>query len=317
MTVQTVLDGIPVSRIGIGCSNFGKRCDAATAEEVVRTALDCGATTFDVADVYGGGTAESLLARGLRGRRSEALVATKFGHATAEPRAPEQVGGHPRNVIASAEASLKALETDYLDLFQLHEPDPRVPIEDTLGALQTLVADGKVRWAGCSNFSVGRLSEAGEAAARLGACGFRTVQNEYSLLVRDAEADVLPYCRTEGLRFIPYFPLASGVLTGKYRRDARVPPGTRVAGMKPDKLFRFFTPRAIDLVEDLVELGGQTGHGVLELALGFLLAEPAVLSVITGAMSGEQVRANAAAAEAGAGLGPDVLERLRTMSATS
>ena len=306
MDAYTNLDGARVSRLGIGCSNFGKRCDQAAAEEIVRTALDVGVNFFDVAASYGSGTAEGLLACGLRGRRQEAIIATKFGHSSTEPCD----GGHPDNVFRSAEASLRALETDYIDLFQIHEPDSRVPIAETLGALETLVEQGKVRWAGCCNFSIQRLTEAGEAERGR----FRTVQNEYSLLVRDAERDVLPYCRETGTRFIPYFPLASGVLTGKYRYDQRVPPGTRVAQMKPDKLFRFFTPRALELVERLVVLGESTGCSVLGLALGFHLAEPSILSIITGAMSGEQVRANAAAVDAWATLPSDVTQRLREMS---
>jgi len=309
MDVYTELAGSRVSRLGIGCSNFGKRCDAAASEEVVRTALDAGVNFFDVADVYGGGTAEALLARGLRGRRHEAIIATKFGHATEEHREADERGGHPRNVVRSAEASLRALETDYIDLYQIHEPDPRVPVAETLGALETLVEQGKVRWAGCCNFTLAQLTEAGRADRGV----FRTVQNEYSLLVRDAERDVLPYCREAGLRFIPYFPLASGVLTGKYRMDQRVPPNSRVAQMKPDKLFRFFTPRAIDLVETLVVHGEACGHSVLELALGFHFAEPAILSVIAGAMSGEQVRANAAAADAAADLPPATIRYLRDL----
>lgn len=315
MELRFDLDGTPVTRLGLGCSNFGKRIDADTSADIVRAALDAGVNFFDVADVYGGGTAESLLARGLRGRRSEAVVATKFGHATKEARAPSERGGHPDNVVRSAEASLRALETDHIDLFQLHEPDPGVPVADTLGALQTLVEQGKVRWAGCSNMSLAQLEEAAAAAGDQGWRGFRTVQNEYSLLVRDAEADVLPWCRETGTAFVPYFPLASGVLTGKYRKDQRIPPGTRVAQMKPDKLFRFFTPRAVDLVEELVAIGDETGHSVLELAIGFLLAEPATMSVISGAMSPDQVRANMAAAEAAAGLADDVVERLRKVSA--
>lgn len=314
MGLHTVFHGTRVTRIGVGCSNFGKRIDADATEAVVRAALDAGVNFFDVADVYGNGTAESLLARGLRGRRDEAIIATKFGHATKEAVAPSMRGGHPDNVVRSAEASLRALETDRIDLFQLHEPDPRVPVADTIGALQTLIDQGKVRWAGCSNVTLDQLQEATAAAADVGADGFRTVQNECSLLVRDAELDVLPYCRGAGLGFLPYFPLASGVLTGKYRQDQRIPPGTRVALMKPDKLFRFFTPRALDLVEELVALGERSGHSVLELAYGFLLAEPTVLTVISGAMSPEQVRANVAAAEAAAELAPDVVETLRKLS---
>ena len=309
----TELDGTRISRIGLGCSNLGKRCGAKTSVTVVRAALDAGINFFDIADVYGNGTAESLLARGLAGRRDEAVIATKFGHATKEARLPSERGGHPDNVIRSAEASLRALETDRIDLFQLHEPDPDVPVAETLGALETLVEQGKVRWTGCSNVSIGELDASRTAAEKRGVRDFGTVQNEYSLLVRGAEADVLPYCRRHGLRFIPYFPLASGVLTGKYRLEQRVPPGTRVAQMKPDKLFRFFTPRALELVEQLVEIGGASGRSVLELALGFLLAEPVLLSVIAGAMSAEQVQGNAAAAAAAAELRPDEVELLRSL----
>lgn len=307
MTVQVEFNGSRVSRLGIGCSNFGKRCDAAAVAEVVGTALDAGVNFFDIADVYGNGTAESLLAAGLGSRRGQAIIATKFGHATKEARQ----GGHPRNVITSVEASLRALRTDYIDLYQIHEPDPTVPIADTLGALQTLVTQGKIRWAGCSNFSLDQLTDAADAAKTLEFDGFRTVQNEYSLLVRDAEKEVLPHCRSNGMRFIPYFPLASGVLTGKYRKDQRVPPGSRVAQMKPDKLFRFFTPTSLELVEKLAEFGIENSHDILVLAFGLHMAEPAVLSVIAGAMSGEQVRTNAAAVEAATMLDDEVIAFLR------
>lgn len=312
MVEHREVDGTPVSRLGLGCSNFGKRMDAAAVEAVVGAALDCGITIFDVADVYGGGTAEGLLGRALRGRRDRAVIATKFGHATDRGTDPAERGGHPRNVVRSAEASLRALGTDRIDLYQLHEPDPAVPVGDTLEALHGLVRQGKVRWIGCSNVTLDQLQESERAAAERGVGPFRTVQNEYSLLVRDTEKDVLPHCRDRGLGFVPYFPLASGLLTGKYRLDQRVPAGTRVAAMKPDKLFRFFTPRALELVEELYRFGGPRGHGPLGLALAFLLAEPAVLSVIAGAMTPEQVRANAAAAEVR--LTPDELAYLRAVS---
>lgn len=312
MVTYREFDGTKVSRLGLGCSNFGKRLDADTIDVVVNTALDAGINFFDIADVYGGGTAESLLGRALRGRRDEAIVATKFGHATKEHCRPEERGGHPTNVVRSAEASLRALGTDRIDLFQLHEPDPEVPLVDTLEALHGLVAQGKVRWIGCSNVARAQLDDAGRAAAQRGVGPFDTVQNEYSLLVRDAEADTLPYCRERGVGFIPYFPLASGVLTGKYRVDERIPAGTRVARMKPDKLFRFFTPHALELVEGLVTLGTEHGRTPLEYAFGFLLAEPAVLSVIAGAMSAEQVKANADAASVS--LTSDELGYLRELS---
>lgn len=314
MVPQRDFQGIRISRLGVGCSNFGKRCGADEVVDTVNTALDMGVNFFDVADVYGNGTAEELLARAIGNRRHEAVIATKFGHATMEQRTPERLGGHPENVRSSVEASLRALRTDYIDLYQIHEPDPRVPVAETLGALELLVQEGKVRWAGCSNFSVAQLEDAKVTGSSSDFPGFLTVQNEYSLLVRDAEQDVLPYCRERGLAFLPYFPLASGVLTGKYRKDARVPEGSRVAGMKPDKLFRFFTPKALDLVEALVAYGEKHGYEVLDLALGFLLAEPALLSVIAGAMNGDQVRANAAAAERASALPASAIEFLRDLS---
>jgi aryl-alcohol dehydrogenase-like predicted oxidoreductase len=296
MDIYTDMHGTKVSRLGVGCSNFGKRIDADTSGEVVNAALDAGLNFFDVADVYGDGTAESILGQALRGRRDQAVVATKFGHATKRDDVPpERRGGHPANVVRSAEESLRAFGSDYIDLFQLHEPDPAVPVEDTLGALDELVRAGKVRWAGCSNFSAEQIRAADDVARSRQTARFETAQNEYSVLVRNVEATVLPCCRELGMRFIPYFPLASGILTGKYRWDERPPTDSRVARMKPDKLFRFFTPRALDIVQRLEEFGQVRGRTVLELAIGFLLAEPAILSIISGAMSAAQVKSNTAA----------------------
>jgi aryl-alcohol dehydrogenase-like predicted oxidoreductase len=314
MLPQRDFHGVQVSRLGVGCSNFGKRCGQDEVVDVVNTALDLGVNFFDVADVYGNGTAEDLLARAIGKRRAEAVIATKFGHSTTEQRAPQRRGGHPENIRHSVDASLRALRTDYIDLYQMHEPDPRIPVAETLGALEELVGAGKIRWAGCSNFSVDLLRDSTDAARKLDFPGFLSVQNEYSLVVRDAEQDVLPYCREHGLAFLPYFPLASGVLTGKYRKDTRVPEGSRVARMKPDKLFRFFTPGALDMVERLVAYGQAHGHGVLELALGFLLAEPALLSVIAGAMDGDQVRANVAAAVRASALSDETVGFLRGLA---
>lgn len=314
MTLFRDFHGQQVSRLGLGCSNFGKRIDASGVQAVVGAALDAGVTFIDTADVYGDGTAEALLGRALGSRRDEAVIATKFGHDSKEQRRPEERGGHPENVIRSAEASLRQLGTDRIDLYQMHVPDPQVPVAETLGALQELVTQGKVRWIGCSNMTLAMLEEAGQAAAERGVGGFQAVQNEYSLLVRGAEQDVLPWCRSRDVAFIPYFPLASGLLTGKYRMDARVPEGSRVARMKPDKLFRFFTPRALELVERIAGLSERHGREPLEYAYGFLLAEPAVLSVISGAMTPEQVEANARAAAAGAELTADELSYLREAS---
>lgn len=306
--------GQKISALGVGCSNFGKRIGADEVTAVVHSALDAGVNFFDIADVYGEGTAETLLGAALGHRRDQAVIATKFGHGT---HAGEQgpAGGHPANVVRSAEASMRRLGTDRIDLFQLHEPDPLVPVAETLGALEDLVAAGKVRWIGCSNVTLEQLTQAQHAAAARGTAMFHTVQNEYSMLVRDAEHDVLPHCRQHGIGFIPYFPLASGLLTGKYRMDTRVPPGSRVARMKPDKLFRFFTPRALSLVDDLVKLGNEHGRDPLTYALSFLLAEPAVLSIISGAMSPLQVRQNVAALAAATQVSKEELAALRELSA--
>ena len=306
-----------INPLGLGCSNFGKRCDAPTGRRIVRAAVDAGINFFDVADVYGGGTAESILADGLQGLRDEVFVATKFGHDTKGQGDARHRGGHPDNVMASAEASLRALNTDYIDLFQLHQPDPEIPIADTMGALSELVDAGKVRWIGCSNFSISELEEARLGALHHVTPGFQSLQNEYSLVVRQPEKDVLPFCRDHELAFIPYFPLASGVLTGKYRQDQRVPNGSRVAAMKPDKLWRFFTPEALGLVQVLADYGEENGYTVLELALGFLLAEETVLSVISGAMSEEQVRENTAAATRAGNLSQDDISFLRSLSVES
>lgn len=290
------LHGERVSVLGLGGSNFGKRIDRQRTVDVVRAALDNGINFFDVADVYGDadGRAEEFLGEAVRGRA--AIIATKFGHGTAAGLSPDQGGGHPANVRRSAENSLRRLGVGRIDLFQLHEPDPRVPIADTLGALDELISDGLIRWGGCCNLAPDALAAAHQAAAAFSNPVLVTEQDEYSMLRRDVEEQTLPFCDSRGLGFLAYFPLASGVLTGKYRMEARIPAGTRVAKMKPDKLFRFFTPRALELAEHLVSLGERNGRDPVSYALGYLTAQPAVLSALVGAMSPEQVAANAKAA---------------------
>ncbi len=282
------IGSLEVSVVGVGCNNFGTRIDAAATAEVVGAALDAGIRFFDTADVYGRGLSEEYLGRALGPRRGEVVIATKFGGAMDEQRR----GARPEYVRRAAEDSLRRLGTDYIDLYQIHRPDPEVPIADTLGALEELVRAGKVREIGCSNFSAEQLREA-EAAAPGGA-RFASVQNEYSLLHREPEAEVLPECERLGLAFLPYFPLASGLLTGKYRRDRAAPQGTRITegGWRADVL----TDANLERVEGLIGWADSRGSTVLELAFSWLLARPAVASVIAGATSPGQVRSNAAAA---------------------
>lgn len=283
------IGSLEASVVGLGCNNFGWRLDAEQTAAVVHAALDAGITFFDTADVYGGTKSEEFLGRALAGRRDEVVIATKFGSRLDD----QHRGARPEYVRQAAEASLRRLRTDRIDLYQLHWPDPEVPIADTLGALDELVRAGKVREIGCSNFSVGQLREA-EAAVRNGAARFVSVQNEYSLLHRDPERDVLPECARLGLAFLPYFPLASGLLTGKYRRGRPAPEGTRIgAGGWAGELL---TDQNLALVEALDEFATSRGHTLLELAVSWLLAPPAVASVIAGATSPRQVRANTAAA---------------------
>jgi aryl-alcohol dehydrogenase-like predicted oxidoreductase len=281
------IGSLEVSVVGLGCNNFGRRLDSDATSTVVDAALDAGITFFDTADVYGDTQSEEYLGRGLGRRRDEVVVATKFGSAVDEQRK----GARPEYVRRAVEDSLRRLGTDRIDLYQLHRPDPQVPIEDTLGALDELVKAGKVREIGCSNFSVNQLREA-EEATRDGAARFVSVQNEYSLLQREPESDVLPECQRLGIAFIPYFPLANGLLTGKYRQGEHAPAGSRLQSGRGASLL---TERNLTIVEELIEFAESRGHTILDLAFSWLLTQPAVASVIAGATSPEQVRSNAAA----------------------
>jgi aryl-alcohol dehydrogenase-like predicted oxidoreductase len=283
------IGSLEVSVVGLGCNNFVIRRDADATAAVVQAGLDSGITLFDTADIYSTGRSEELLGRALGGRRADVVIATKFGMAMDEQRR----GARPEYVRQAAEDSLRRLGTDYIDLYQLHQPDPEVPIADTLGALDELVRAGKVREIGCSNFSGDQLREA-RAATREGAARFVSVQNQYSLVHRDPEADVLPECERQGLAFLPYFPLASGLLTGKYRRGQPLPTGTRIVGN--ERWAHLLADRSLALVESLIQFAESRGHTLLELAFSWLLARPAVASVIAGAMTPEQVRANVGAA---------------------
>jgi aryl-alcohol dehydrogenase-like predicted oxidoreductase len=290
-----MIGSVTVSVAGLGCNNFGSRIDEAASRAVVDAALDAGVTFFDTADLYGGGASEEHLGRALGRRRDQAVVATKFGM---RPPPDGLSGGHPDWVIRAAHESLRRLGTDRIDLYWLHQPDRSTPIGDTLEALDRLVADGTVREIGCSNFSASQLDEAANAAAERGVRPFVTVQNEYSLLHREPEAEVLPACERLGLTFVPFFPLASGLLTGKYRRGEPPPPGTRLAKWPADRVGGLLNDERFAAVDRLAALAAARGHTLHELALSWLAANPRVASVIAGATSPEQVLANAAATTA-------------------
>jgi len=277
-----------MSVVGLGCNNFGGRLDLAGTTAVVDAALDTGITLLDTADVYGGTKSEEFLGRILAERRGRVVLATKFGIALDERRK----GAKPAYVKRACEDSLRRLKTDRIDLYYLHRPDPETPIADTLGALDELVRAGKVREIGCSHFTASQLQEPRSAAAT--GRRFAAVQNEYSLLVREPEREVLAECEREGLAFVPYYPLASGILTGKYRRGRPAPAGTRLA-MNPGWNERFLTDPNAARAESLAAFAASRGHTLLELAFSWLLRHRVVASVIAGATSPEQVRANAAA----------------------
>jgi aryl-alcohol dehydrogenase-like predicted oxidoreductase len=287
------IGSIPVPLAGVGCNNFGRRIDEDRAHKVVDAAFEVGATLFDTADLYGSGRSEEFLGRALKSRRDEAVIVSKFGMRTP----PDGLGGgDPVWVVRACEDSLTRLATDRIDVYLLHTPDDTTPIADTLTAMSRLVDEGKVREIGCSNFSEKQLDEAEEAAREKAVRRFVTVQNEYSLLAREAREEVLPACHRLGLSFMPYFPLASGLLTGKYRKGRPAPPGTRLAG--PGGWDEFMTDERLELVERLMTFAEQHGHTILELAMSWLATQPEIATVIAGATGPDQVRENAAAVEA-------------------
>ncbi len=267
---------IELSRVGLGTNNIGRRLDLERARTVVDAAIDAGVTHIDTADTYGGGDSERFLGEILDGRRERAVIATKFGMG-------EGGNGSPEYVRRAIDASLGRLRTDYVDLFYYHRPDGVTPIAETIGAMHELVKAGRVRHLGVSNVDAQQLRDAAASAP------VSVVQNRYNLLEREAEAELLPLCAELGIGFVPYFPLASGLLTGKYRRGQPAPAGSRLDGQRIDD-------ETFDRVEAFERFAAERGHTLLELAIGALAAQPAVVSVIAGATTAEQVRANAAAA---------------------
>jgi aryl-alcohol dehydrogenase-like predicted oxidoreductase len=296
MTYRRLGDsGLVVSVVGIGCNNFGRKLDADGTREVVDAALDAGINLFDTADIYGTphGSSELLLGAALKGRRDEVVLATKFGM-DMEGLNGRDYGarGSRRYIVRAVEASLRRLETDHIDLYQMHQPDPATPIEETLSALDDLVRSGKVRYLGNSNFSGWQIADADWVARSGNLTRFVSAQNQYSLIERKVEAEVIPACERFGLGLLPFFPLESGLLTGKYRRGEQPPAGTRMAN---ERYASWLARADWDTIEALTAFGAERGHSVLDVAIAGLAAQPAVTSVIAGATTAEQVQANAAA----------------------
>jgi len=288
MRARTLGDGGPeVSVVGLGTNNFGGRCDFAQTKAVIDAALDGGVTLLDTSDTYSQGTSEEYIGRALEGRRDRVLLATKFGKPMSD--GPDLPRGSRKYVRWAIEGSLQRLRTETIDVYQMHEPDPQTPVEETLAALNELVAEGKVRYVGSSNYSAEQIEEADRVARERGFARFVSAQNHYSLVEREAEDELLPACERLGIGMLPYLPLASGLLTGKYRRGERVSEG-RLAGREiPEARF--------DRLEALQRFADERGVALLEVAIGGLLAMPAIASVIAGATKPEQVRANVRAGE--------------------
>jgi aryl-alcohol dehydrogenase-like predicted oxidoreductase len=287
--------GLLVSVLGLGCNNFGGRLDVEGARAVVDAAIDVGVTLFDTSDTYGGGGgSERALGEILGNRRDQVVLATKFGHQAADMGYGPAAGakGGRAYIRRAVTESLRRLRTDYIDLYQLHTPDPVTPVEETLAALGELVAEGKVRYLGHSNFSGWQLADAAHLAAIAGRTPFVSAQNHWSLLERDAETEVVPAALHFGVGVLPYFPLANGLLTGKIRQGQPVPEGIRLA-RRP----AYITEEKLASVEALISWGQEHGVTILETAIGALAAQPGCSSVIAGAMSAEQVKANATASE--------------------
>jgi aryl-alcohol dehydrogenase-like predicted oxidoreductase len=287
--------GLVVSVVGLGCNNFGRKLDANGTRTVVDAAFDAGITLFDTADIYGTphGASEEQLGAALKGRRDEIVLATKFGMDMAGMNGADRGARGSRGyIIRAVEASLRRLDTDYIDLYQVHAPDPATPIDETLSALDDLVRSGKVRYLGNSNFAGWQIADADWTARAAGRTPFISAQNQYSLLHRDVETEILPACEHFGLGFLPFFPLDSGLLSGKYRRGEKPAEGTRLA---LQRYHRWLDGADWDKIEALSAYGAERGHSLLDVAIAGLASRPAVTSVIAGATTADQVHANVAA----------------------
>lgn len=286
--------GLQVSAVGLGCNNFGGRIDEAASKSVLDAALDAGITLLDTADIYSDGESERIIGAALSHRRDDFVLATKWGHARHDAGYGPAAGakGGRAYIRRAVEASLRRLRTDHIDLYQLHTPDPVTPVEETLAALTELVNEGKVRYVGSSQFDGWRIAEAEHVARAGGYARFVSAQNQWSLLDREVEAEVVPAARHYGLGVLPFFPLANGLLTGKVRRGRDIPAGSRIA-----ERTHLITEKRLDQVEALAEWARKRDRTTLEAAIAGLAAQPGCSSVIAGATSPEQVRANAAAGD--------------------
>jgi aryl-alcohol dehydrogenase-like predicted oxidoreductase len=287
--------GLAVSVVGIGCNNFGRRVDLDGTRAVVDAALDHGINFFDTADIYGepSGGSEELLGEALKGRRDDVVIATKFGMDMGGANGRDlDARGSRRYIARAVEASLRRLNTDYIDLYQIHRPDPATPIFETLSALDDLVRAGKVRYLGNSNFDGWQIADATWTAKTAGLTPFISAQNQYSLLELGVETEIIPSCEHFGLGMLPFFPLASGLLTGKYQRGQAAPEGTR---LESERYAKRLAQAPWDVIEALTKFGEARGLSLLDVAIGGLAAKPAVTSVIAGATKPAQVAANAAA----------------------
>jgi aryl-alcohol dehydrogenase-like predicted oxidoreductase len=282
--------GLRVSAVGLGCNNFGQRTDLETSRKVIHKAIDLGITLFDTADIYANmGGSETVLGTVLGDRRKDVVLATKFSKPMADDGTKQ--GASRRYIMEAVEASLRRLKTDYIDLYQQHDYDPLTPIEETLRALDDLVRQGKVRYIGNSNFPAWRLAEAEHVARAMNVTRYVSCQDEYSLVARDIEKDLLPAAQEYNLGLLPFFPLASGLLTGKYKRGSAPPEQTRFA-TTPRQRERYLTPRNEEIVEKLNAFVTARGHTMLELAFSWLAQRPQVASVIAGATRPEQIEQN-------------------------
>jgi aryl-alcohol dehydrogenase-like predicted oxidoreductase len=289
--------GLKVSAVGLGCNNLGGRLDREGSQKLIPAAIDLGITLFDTADSYPvgrPGVSEELLGEALGARRSQVVIATKFANVMGSGEMMR--GGSRRWIMTAVEGSLRRLKTDWIDLYQMHFPDPHTPIEETLRALDDVVRAGKVRYIGCSNFAGWQIATARAVSRELGINAFASDQDEYSILVREVEREIIPAARANGMGFLPYFPLASGLLTGKYQRNAPMPEGARITAAK---IFQdnYLTEENWQIVERLDDFCQTRGKKLLDLAVSWLLANPTVSSVIAGATKAEQLAANVKAAE--------------------
>ena len=283
--------GLQVSAVGLGANNFGGRLDAGRTKTVVHAALDAGVNMIDTSNSYGGGYSEEFIGKALKGRRHEAVIATKVSSRISE--GPNNAGNSRKHILDQVDVSLGKLRTDYIDLYQIHWWDPNTPIEETLRALDDLIRAGKVRYTGCSNFAAWQVCESHWTAKTLGINGFSSVQPRYSMLYRQPEEEMIPFCEKYNIGILPFYPLENGFLTGKYRRGQPAPEGTRLSENDRGTL----TGRNFDILERLEVFASERSHTILELAFAWLLANPMVSSVIAGATHPEQVEGNAASAD--------------------